>query len=281
MACLRSNIITLCHGKARDCIEKIYCGVTDKHREWAKMLRKEDRVHLFTYFKGHMDDMGKYFKEADAMVLVPVYQHFSQSSEQHVPKLWKCFLECAKEVQARCLIMLSVLNIDKAERPGLKMVCNMEKMFKECIKEGDHDPAPWSPDARPGSLLIKDHKFVPMIMFDLATGYMLFMSKYLKRQGDHHTSDFPAVDEYQDWMSESKAHIICVTGPEKVIGKCIAEVASSALGTKFEFKCISMDELEHYLDEHSYLDEEEIECMLNIFAHINKGYMNEVTKDLE
>ncbi|RKP34084.1 hypothetical protein BJ085DRAFT_35332, partial [Dimargaris cristalligena] len=57
--------------------------------------------------------------------------------------------------------------------------------------------------------------------------------------------------------------------------------ASSALDTKFEFKRISMDELKHCLKEHGYLREEEIACAVEIFEHINKGHMDEVTKDLE
>ncbi|RKP27058.1 hypothetical protein SYNPS1DRAFT_21325, partial [Syncephalis pseudoplumigaleata] len=155
MACLRSNKITLCvtscdqwigfsfcygllHGKARDCIEKVYCGVTDENHEWAKMLRKENRVHLFKYSEDHMQDISKYFKESDAVILGPVHQHLSQSGEPHVPRLWKCFLECAKEVQVRCLTMLSVLNLDKAEGQHLKMLFHMEKMFKECVEGGGH-----------------------------------------------------------------------------------------------------------------------------------------------
>ncbi|KAJ1987449.1 hypothetical protein H4R33_002857 [Dimargaris cristalligena] len=321
MACLRSNKITLCvtscdqwigfsfcygllHGKARDCIEKIYCGVTDETREWAKMLRKEDRVHLFKYSEDRMQDIGKYFKEADAVVLVPVHQNLSQSGEHHVPKLWKCFLECAKEVQVRCLTMLSVLNLDKAEGQHLKMLHHMEKMFKECIEGGGHgqhrghqihglvlrmalpmEHLYFFQDRIQGEsqipLPLKDHKFAPMAMFDLATGYLCLVGKHMKKQGDHHTSDVPTVDEHQDWMSEGKAHVICITGPEKVTGKCIAEEASSALDTKFEFKRISMDELKHCLKEHGYLREEEIACAVEIFEHINKGHMDEVTKDLE
>ncbi|KAJ1974083.1 hypothetical protein H4R33_006866 [Dimargaris cristalligena] len=323
MTCLRSNKITLCvtscdqwigfsfcygllHGKARDCIEKIYCGVTDENREWAKILRKEDRVHLFKYSEDHKQDIGKYFKEADAVVLVPVHQHLSQSGEQHVPKLWKCFLECAKDANVRCLTMLSVLNLDKAEGRGLKMVCHMEKMFKEYVESGRHeqlllhrrrihamvlrmalpmDHLYFFQDSIQGEsqipLPIKDQRFAPMAMFDLATGYMCLASKYLKKQGDHHTSDILDVDKHQDWMSEGKAHVICVTGPEKVTGECIAKEAGDALGTKFEFRRISMDELEHYFKEHGQLHEEEIECMLEIFEHINKGHMDEVTKDLE
>ncbi|KAJ1919209.1 hypothetical protein IWQ60_007301 [Tieghemiomyces parasiticus] len=94
------------------------------------------------------------------------------------------------------------------------------------------------------------------------------------------------MEKYQkhsfDELHQSHKHgIMCFTGPELIRGPELAEEASEALGTKIRYQHVSEDELCKYLKQTGELSKEEIEGFVEIMCNIEKGHLEEQTKDLE
>jgi len=244
-------------------------GYTEEKSPIVQELQKMGvKVH-----KMHLDDPTKLqemFDKSHCAVIVPPIH--CENMKHYVENIVKA-VEKSKVDHST---FISVINIDSAKHGILQEVYESEQVVKKCAEKANICIA------RLGffleKLLMHRHEITEEKKLSLPTGKGQFAPFSLS---DFVKAMMKGKSEFEDF-AKKKGMKVCITGQHKMTTEQLVQAARQSLTGDLKYEDVEPGHFKKVLKErHSWLDEREIQLMLDIFQMIRQNQFDEVTNDLE